>query len=59
MKTKIFVSAILLAGLLTACEKDAPVVSAAPVETAPAETVVTAPLKPKHLPGLISMPKSD
>ena len=45
MKTKIFVSAILLAGLLTACEKDAPVVSAAPVETAPAETVVTAPVE--------------
>ncbi|MDX2427927.1 MAG: Zn-dependent hydrolase, partial [Xanthomonadales bacterium] len=42
MKTKIFVSAILLAGLLTACEKDTPVVSAPPVETAPAETAVTA-----------------
>ena len=45
MKTKIFVSAILLAGLLTACEKDTPVVSAAPAETAPAETVVTAPVE--------------
>ena len=41
MKTKIFVSAILLAGLLTACEKDSPVVSSAPVEAAPAETAVT------------------
>ena len=36
MKTKIFVSLILLAGLLTACEKETPVVSAAPVEVAPA-----------------------
>ena len=36
MKTKIFVSAILLTGLLTACEKDTPVVNSAPVETAPA-----------------------
>jgi len=45
MKTKIFVSAILLAGLLTACEKDTPVVSAAPAETAPAETAVTAPVE--------------
>jgi len=45
MKTKIFVSAILLAGLLTACEKDSPVVSAPPVETAPAETAVTAPVE--------------
>jgi len=45
MKTKIFVSAILLAGLLTACEKDTPVVSAAPVEAAPAETAVTAPVE--------------
>ena len=38
MKTKIFVSAILLAGLLSACEKDTPVVSAEPVEAAPVET---------------------
>ena len=38
MKTKLFVSAILLAGLLTACEKDTPVVSTEPVETATAET---------------------
>ena len=45
MKTKIFVSAILLAGLLTACEKDTPVVSVAPAETAPAETAVTAPVE--------------
>ena len=47
MKTKIFVSAILLAGLLTACEKDTPVVSTAPVETAPVETAVTAPVEAK------------
>jgi len=40
MKTKIFVSAFLLAGLLSACEKDTPVVSTAPVETAPVETEV-------------------
>ena len=45
MKTKILVSAILLAGLLTACEKDTPVVSSAPVETAPVETAVTAPVE--------------
>lgn len=45
MKTKIIVSAILLAGLLTACEKDSPVVSSAPVETAPAETIATAPVE--------------
>jgi len=40
MKTKIFVSAFLLAGLLSACEKDNPVVTSAPVEPAPAETEV-------------------
>jgi len=34
MKTKILVSALLLAGLLSACEKDSPAVSTAPVETA-------------------------
>ncbi|MDH3903747.1 MAG: Zn-dependent hydrolase [Xanthomonadales bacterium] len=45
MKTKIFVSAILLAGLLTACEKDTPAVTAAPVETPPAETTVAAPVE--------------
>ena len=45
MKTKIFVSAILLAGLLTACEKETPVVSSAPAETAPAETAVTTPVE--------------
>ena len=38
MKTKIIVSAILLAGLLSACEKDTPAVSAAPHEAAPVET---------------------
>ena len=45
MKTNILVSAILLAGLLTACEKDAPVVSEAPVETAPVETVAAEPVE--------------
>ncbi len=34
MKTKILVTAILLASLLTACEKDSPAVTAAPVGTA-------------------------
>ena len=37
MKIKVIVSSILLAGLLGACEKDTPVVSAAPHETAPVE----------------------
>jgi hypothetical protein len=37
MKIKILVSSILLASLLGACEKDTPVVSAAPHETAPVE----------------------
>jgi hypothetical protein len=45
MNIKIIVSAILLTGLLSACEKDTPVVSAAPVETAPAETAVPAPVE--------------
>ena len=39
MKTKIIVSAILLAGLLSACEKDTPVVTSAPVETDVAQPV--------------------
>ncbi len=43
MKTKIIVSAILLASLLSACEKDTPVVTAAPAESAPVETAVAAP----------------
>jgi len=42
MKTKLFVSAILLAGLLSACEKDQPVTSAEPAEEAP---VVSAPVE--------------
>ncbi len=42
MKTKIIVSAILLASLLSACEKDTPVVTAAPAESAPVETAVAA-----------------
>ena len=40
MKTKIIVSAILLAGLLSACEKDTPVVTPAPVDI-----VVAAPVE--------------
>jgi len=45
MNSKIIVSAFLLAGLLSACEKEVPVVSEAPQETAPAETPVTAPVE--------------
>ena len=45
MKTKIIVSAILLASLLSACEKDTPVVTAAPAEPAPVETAVAAPVE--------------
>jgi len=40
MKTKLAVSAILLAGLLSACEKDQPVTAVEPVEKAP---VIAAP----------------
>ena len=43
MKTKILVSAILLAGLLSACEKDSQAVTAKPVDAAPASPVVAAP----------------
>ncbi len=35
MKTKLFVSAILLAGLLSACEKDQPVTTVEATEDAP------------------------
>jgi hypothetical protein len=42
MKTKIFVTAILLAGLLGGCEKDTPAVSTETVETAPVEIAVAA-----------------
>jgi hypothetical protein len=45
MKIKILVSSILLAGLLGACEKDTPAVSAAPHEAAPVETAVAAPVE--------------
>ena len=45
MNTKIIVSAFLLSGLLSACEKEAPVVSEAPQETAPVETPVAAPVE--------------
>lgn len=42
MKTKLIVSAILFAGILTACEKDASVATATPVDEAPAAKAVTA-----------------
>jgi len=45
MKTKIIVSAFLLTGLLGACEKDTPVVSATTPEAAAVETPVTAPVE--------------
>jgi len=45
MNTKIIVSAFLLAGLLSACEKDTPAVSAAPQETATVEAPAAAPLE--------------
>jgi hypothetical protein len=45
MKTKIFVSAILLAALLSACEKDTPVVNSEPVEDTPAEAVAAEPVE--------------
>jgi len=44
MKTKIFVTAILLAGFLSGCEKDTPVVNAAPAEAVSVETVVEVPV---------------
>ena len=40
MKTQFIVSAILLTGLLSACEKETPATSAAPVEPIPVETPV-------------------
>ena len=40
MKTKFIVSAILLTGLLSACEKETPATSAVPVEPTPVETPV-------------------
>ncbi len=45
MKIKILVSSILLAGLLGACEKDTPVINAAPLEAAPVETPIAAPVE--------------
>ena len=45
MKTKFIVSAFLLAGLLSACEKDTPVVSATPPDAAPVETPVATPVE--------------
>jgi hypothetical protein len=43
MKTKIFVSLILMAGLLSACEKDKQIASAKPAEKAPTPAAVSAP----------------
>jgi hypothetical protein len=45
MNTKIIVSAFLLAGMLSACEKDTPVVNAEPEAAAPVETPVAAPVE--------------
>jgi hypothetical protein len=42
MKTKLIISAILLVGLLSACEKDKPVATAKPAEKAPAAIAATA-----------------
>jgi hypothetical protein len=42
MKTKLLISAILLVGLLSACEKDKPVAAAKPAEEAPAAIAATA-----------------
>lgn len=41
MRTRNFIAAILLAGMLSACEKDSPVATTAPAETAPVAPVVT------------------
>jgi len=41
MRTSNFIAAILLAGMLSACEKDSPVATTAPAETAPVAPVVT------------------
>ncbi len=43
MRTMNFVTAMLLAGLLAACEKDTPVTSAAPAATPPVEPAVARP----------------
>ena len=43
MKTKLIVSAILLASLLSACEKDKPVATVEPTDEAPASAAVSAP----------------
>lgn len=45
MKTKLFVSAILLASLLSACEKDSQSVTAQPAQEAPVDTVTAAPVE--------------
>jgi len=41
MRTTNFITAILLAGMLSACQKDNPVATTAPAETAPVAPVVT------------------
>lgn len=41
MRTRNFIAAILLAGMLSACEKDSPVATTAPAETEPVAPVVT------------------
>jgi hypothetical protein len=43
MKTKLFVSVILLTGLLSACEKNNPVATSEPVQQAPAAAIVAVP----------------
>ena len=48
MKTKLIVSAILLASLLSACEKDTTTVAAKPIEAAPVDSVVVAPVEAKQ-----------
>ncbi|MDX2417745.1 MAG: Zn-dependent hydrolase [Xanthomonadales bacterium] len=45
MNIKIIVSAFLLAGLLSACEKDTPTVSSTPVEATPVEITVAEPVE--------------
>jgi len=41
MRTRNFIAAILLAGILSACEKDSPVATTEPAETAPVAPTVT------------------
>jgi len=48
MKTKLFVSAFLLAGLLSACEKDQPVTAVEPAEEAPVVSATVEAEKPSR-----------